>query len=460
VADRPHVVIIGGGFGGLEAARRLRGVRVTLIDRTNHHLFQPLLYQVAMAGLSPADIAAPIRRVLRGHPDVAVMLGEVTAIDVPGRRVQVDESDGERAWIAFDYLVVAAGARTSWFGHPEWEKAAVGLKDLDDAVEVRRRVLLAFEAAELEPDADRRRALLTFVVIGGGPTGVEVAGALAELERFVLARDFHRLKKGDAHVVLLEAGQRLLSAFPERLSEYAEARLRALGVEVRKGQRVTDIGPEGVVVGGERLPAATVVWGAGVEASPLGAQLPAERDRAGRVLVAPDCSLPGHPEVFVIGDLAAYVHQGGQPLPGVSPVALQQARYVARCIGADLKKRPRPAFRYLDKGSMATIGRSAAIAQIGRLRFTGLFAWLVWLAVHIFFLIGFRNRLMVMLNWAWSYLTYERGARLITGHRLHPGPPEGSVDRGAGVDGGTVPGGPAGRPLPVGTTSSPPPRRG
>ncbi len=423
---RPHVVIVGGGFGGIEAARALRRapVRVTLIDRTNHHLFQPLLYQVAMAGLSPADIAAPIRHILHDVKNCDTLLGEVTAIDLAGRRLDVDRADGERSWVAFDFLVLAAGARTTWFGHDEWARSAVGLKDLDEAVEIRRRVLVAFEAAEAETDADARRRLLNFVVIGGGPTGVEVAGALAELGRFVLARDFRHVRAEELRVILLEGGPRLLPAFPERLSAYAAERLGRLGVEVRLGALVSDIRPDGVCVGEEHLPSATVVWAAGVGASPLTAGLGVPLDRAGRVIVAPDCSLPGHPHVFAIGDIAAYPHtDDGRPLPGVSPVALQQARFVARQIAADLQKKPRGRFRYLDKGSMATIGRSAAVAVIGRFAFTGLFAWLVWLAVHIFFLIGFRNRLMVLINWAWSYFTYNRGARLITGRRLHAGPP-------------------------------------
>lgn len=423
---RPHVVIVGGGFGGLTAARALRRapVRVTLVDRRNHHLFQPLLYQVAMAGLSPADIAMPIRQILHRQRNATVVLGSVTAVDLGGRRVRVERVDGDAPWIDYDFLVLAAGARTAWFGHDDWGRWALGLKDVDDALEIRRRVLLAFEAAELEDDPDRRCRLQTFVVIGGGPTGVELAGALAELNRFVLAGDFRRVDHRQTRIVLVEAGPRILASFPERLSADAERRLQRLGVEVRTGTPVTEVGPEGVRVGDEWIPSLTVVWAAGVEAAPLARLLPVRRDKADRLLVEPDCSLPGHPEVFAIGDMAAFVHQTGEPLPGVSPVALQQARAVARNIRRTLRGRPRRPFRYIDKGSMATIGRSAAIAVVGPVRLTGFVAWLAWLAVHIFFLIGFRNRLFVLLEWAWAYLTYRRAARLITGDRLEPGPAE------------------------------------
>ncbi len=411
----PHIVIIGAGFGGLTTARALKRaqVRITLVDRTNHHLFQPLLYQVAMAGLSPADIAAPIRSILRKQKNVKVILDEATEVDFAQRVVRLRESE-----LRYDYLVLATGGRTSYFGHDEWEKFAPGLKDLDDAVEIRRRVLLAFEAAEKEPEAERRSQLLTFVVVGGGPTGVELAGAIAELARFVLARDFRLIDSRSAVVLLLEGGPRILPSFPLDLSESAARQLAELGVKVRVNAQVTNITEQGVFLSEELIRAATVIWAAGVQATSLTAKLGVPLDRAGRVLVEPELTLPGHREVFAIGDMTCFLHQTGKPLPGVSPVAIQMGQCVARNIQRALAGEPYEQFHYFDKGSMATIGRSAAIADLGRLHLSGFIAWLAWLLVHIYFLIGFRNRLLVLFNWAWSYFTYERGARLITGRRL------------------------------------------
>lgn len=410
----PHIVIIGAGFGGLTAAQALKKapVQITVIDRTNHHLFQPLLYQVAMAGLSPADIAAPIRSILSNQKNALVILAEATGVDFANREVVF----GERR-LAYDYLLLATGGRTSYFGHDEWEQFAPGLKDLDDAVEIRRRVLLAFEAAEKESDPQRRRELLTFVVVGGGPTGVELAGSIAELARFVLARDFRTIDPEAAEILLLEGGDKILASFTPDLSESALSQLTALGVKVRTGAHVTNIDETGVRLGDEKINAATVIWGAGVRATALTASLGVETDRAGRVVVARDLSLPNHREVFAIGDMTLF-HQDGKPLPGVSPVAMQMGECVARNIRHDLSGQPREEFHYTDKGSMATIGRKAAIAHVGKLKLSGFPAWLLWLALHIWFLIGFRNRFAVMFNWAWSYFTYQRGARLITGRRL------------------------------------------
>jgi len=404
-------VILGGGFGGLYAARALRRapVRVTLVDRRNHHLFQPLLYQVATAALNPSDIAHPIRRILRHQRNASVVLAEARAIDTAGRRVIL--SDGE---MSYDYLVVATGATHSYFGHDEWESAAPGLKTLEDALEIRRRVLLAFEAAERETDAARRSALLTFVVVGGGPTGVELAGALAEIARHVLASDFRRIDPRDARVILVEAGPRILPAFTPDLSEKAASQIARLGVAVRTGAAVTGIDGDGVTLGERRIEARTVLWAAGVAASPLARSIGAPLDRAGRVLVNPDLTVPGAANVFVIGDLAALV-QSGRPVPGVAPAAIQEGRHVAGNILRSLRGRPLEPFRYHDKGSLATIGRSAGVADFGRIKLSGFPAWLAWLVVHIFFLIGFRNRFLVLFEWAWVYLTYDRGARLITG---------------------------------------------
>ena len=443
-----RVVIVGGGFGGLIAAKHLRKVpvEVTLVDRANYHLFQPLLYQVAMAGLSPSDIAVPIRSALHRNANTRVLLDEVTSVDLASRTIHL----ASEAALPFDYLVLAAGAHTNYFGHPEWASFAPGLKDIDEAVEIRRRVLLAFEAAEREPDPARRRALLQFVVIGGGPTGVELAGALAELSRFVLSRDFRVVCPQDAEVTLLEAAPRILLPFEEKLSRSAVEQLAELGVKVRTGAMVTNVDQAGVHIkaqdGGEELvPASTVLWGAGVRARPLAKTLGVELDRAGRVIVGPDNAVPGHPDVFVIGDMASQNDQNGKPLPGLAPVAMQQARAVAANIARDLEGKPRAPFRYRDKGIMATIGRSRAVAQTKHTRFTGFPAWLAWIFVHLWFLVGFRNRFLVFYNWLYGYLTYRRGARLITGRRLRPGVPRqvvepseaerAAAERGAGLPG-------------------------
>ncbi len=413
----PHVVILGGGFAGLYAARGLRRapVRVTLIDRRNHHLFQPMLYQVATAALNPSDIAAPIRSVLRNQANAEVLLAEVSTIDVPTRRVTL--TDGSQ--IAYDYLIIATGAHHSYFGHNEWETLAPGLKSLEDAVEIRQRVLLAFERAERETDPVRRHAFLTFVIVGGGPTGVEMAGAVAELRRYALRRDFRRIDPGEATVMLLEGGTRLLPSYPPSLSDQAKKELRRLGVEVRTETMVTDIRPGSVVAAGWTIPTQTVIWAAGNLASPILNSLGAPLDSAGRAIVEPDCTIPGHPEVFVLGDAAHFEHQEGGPLPGVSPVAIQMGEYTAGVIAGDLNGEPRRAFQYWDKGQLAVIGRGRAVADIWKLHFGGLLAWFIWTFVHIFFLIGFRNRILVMIQWAWSYLTYGRGARLITAETPH-----------------------------------------
>ncbi|MEZ4469378.1 MAG: NAD(P)/FAD-dependent oxidoreductase [bacterium] len=405
----PHVVIIGGGFGGLQAARALRRapVRITLVDRRNHHLFQPLLYQVATAALTAPDIAAPIRKILRKQRNVRVILGMAERIDVAARRVELD--DGH---LDYDYLVVAAGATHSYFGHDEWRPFAPGLKTLGEALEIRRRVLLAYEAAEREEDPDRRARCLTFVVIGGGPTGVELAGALAEIAHHTMARNFRSFDPDAARVILVEAGPRILSAFDEGLAQKAQRALAKLRVEVRVGQPVSLIDADGVVVGGERITARTVLWGAGVRGVPLAATLGVPLDRGGRVLVGPDLAIPGHPEVFVVGDLAA-VADGDRTVPGVAPAAMQGGRHAARVIQASLAGTPRPPFQYRDKGSMATIGRSAAVAQIGRWRFSGYLAWLAWLLVHIMTLVDFRNRITVLVDWAFQWFTWQRGARVV-----------------------------------------------
>jgi len=408
----PHVLILGGGFAGLYAARALKRapVRVTLLDRRNHHLFQPMLYQVATAALNPSDIAAPIRSVLRDQPNTEVLLGEAESIDTARRRVVL--TDGADS--SYDYLIVATGARHSYFGHDEWEPLAPGLKSIEDAVTIRQRVLLAFEKAEREPDPVRRQALLTFVVIGGGPTGVEMAGAVAELRRYALPRDFRRIDAGEATVLLLEGGTRLLPSYPPSLSDKAKRELRRLGVEVRTETLVTNVRPGSVAAAGWTIPTQTVIWAAGNVASPVLRTLGTPVDRVGRAIVEPDCTIPGHPEVFVLGDAALFDHQEGGPLPGICPVAIQMGQYTARTIIGDLEGQPRRAFHYWDKGQLAVIGRGRAVADIWKLHFAGLIAWLVWTFVHIFFLIGFRNRILVMIQWAWSYLTHGRGARLIT----------------------------------------------
>jgi len=410
------VVIIGGGFGGLAAAQSLKNspVRVTIVDKTNHHLFQPLLYQVATAGLSPSEIASPIRSILRKQKNTRVLYAEVAAIDLANRTVRMRE--GELADLRYDFLILATGAQNNYFGNDDWARYTVGLKDIDDAIQIRRRVLLSFEEAERLAGAEGAKRLLTFVVIGGGPTGVELAGALSELSRFALARDFKNIDPGSTRIVLIEMNDRILATFAEDLSAKAVHQLEALGVRVRTGARVTGIDQQGVHLGDELVPANIIVWAAGVRATPITAGLGVPVDRSGRIIVEPDCSIPGHPEAFAIGDTALYLHQGGKPLPGVSPVAMQQGRYVARNIDRSVRGRTRkPRFHYFDKGNMATIGRSRAIAEVGKLKLSGFLAWLTWLVVHLFFLIGFRNRLVVLIDWAYSYFTFKRGVRLITG---------------------------------------------
>ncbi len=407
----PHVLIIGAGFGGLEAAKLLGGepVRVTVIDRTNYHLFQPLLYQVATAALSPADIAAPIRAVLRESPNMDVMLADVRSIDVANKRVVTSERE-----ISYDHLILATGARHSYFGNDQWEKLAPGLKSLEDAVEIRRRLLLAFEYADRVTDEAARRAAMTFAVIGGGPTGVEMAGAISEIARFTLAQDYRHIDPSSARVILIEGGDRVLGSFPEDLSASAVKQLQALGVEVITGERAENLTEEGLEVAGRFIPCRVKIWAAGNAASALGKTLGAPVDRAGRVIVKADLTIPDHPEVQVIGDLANFSHQTGQPLPGVSPVAMQQGRHAARNILGILDGRKPQRFWYWDKGSMATIGRNKAVADLSFVHFSGLPAWLAWLFVHVVFLVGFRNRVAVLFQWAWAYLTFNKGARLIT----------------------------------------------
>ena len=411
-----HIVIIGAGFGGLAAARTLASanVRITLIDRSNHHLFQPLLYQVATAGLSAPAIAAPIRHIFAKQRNLTTLMANVAAIDRP--RQQVVLEDGSE--IIYDYLIVAAGATHSYFGHDEWAKVAPALKTLEDAFEIRRRILMAFEHAEREADPAERAGWLTFTVIGAGATGVEMAGTLAEIARHTLDGEFRRIDSRSARVILIEGASRVLPPFPEDLSEKARRQLEKLGVEVRVNCRVTVIDGEGVtfatVNGDERLPSRTVIWAAGVAASPLGQTLGVPLDRAGRVLVRPDLSIAGYPEIFVIGDIAAATSDG-KPVPGVSPAAKQMGRIAARNILRRIKSQETVAFRYRDYGSLATIGRKAAVAMLGRIKFSGFSAWLFWLFVHVYFLIGFRNRLIVLMDWAWAYLTFERNARIIAG---------------------------------------------
>ncbi|WP_337176451.1 NAD(P)/FAD-dependent oxidoreductase [Paludisphaera sp.] len=411
-----RVVVIGAGFGGLAAIRGLRKApaRISVIDRKNHHLFQPLLYQVATAGLNPSDIARPIRRIVRGRKWAEVLLADVTGIDTERRVVTL--ADGE---VPYDYLIVAAGATHSYFGNPEWEEFAPGLKSIEDALEIRRRMLLAFEIAERETDEATRREWLTFAVVGGGPTGVELAGTLRDVARMTLAKDFTHIDPSTARVVLIEGGPRVLGGFEPEASESARKQLERLGVEVRTGERVTRIDADGVMVGDERIAARTVLWAAGVAASPLGRTLGAPTDRAGRVMVHPDLTVPGHPEIHVVGDLA-HLEQDGAPIPGVAPAATQMGAHAARNIVRAMEGEPPLPFRYVDKGSMAAIGRGAAVAQLGRLKLSGVLAWLAWLFVHILFLIGFRNRMLVMFQWAWSYFSYDRGARLITSRAEGP----------------------------------------
>ncbi len=408
--DGPHVVILGGGFGGLYAAKALAraSVRVTLVDRRNHHLFQPLLYQVATAGLSAVDIAQPIRKILRHQRNVTVLMAEATKVDPDGQVVQLRGGEA----LAYDHLIVATGATHSYFGHDSWAAHAPGLKQMEDALEIRRRVLLAYERAEGEPDPEKRRAWLTFVVIGAGPTGAELAGALAEIAHHTLVKDFRRFDSSDAHILLLEGTDRVLPSYPSDLSAVAQRQLESLKIEVRTGTLVTGIDEGGVWIGEERIAAHTVLWAAGVEASSLGRGLGAPLDRVGRVKVLADLSLPGYPNCAVIGDLAVF-EQDGMAVPGIAPAAIQQGRHAAHNLLRRLRGQPPESFRYLDKGSMATLGRRAAVAVVGKRHLSGLPAWLAWLLVHLFFLIGFRNRFVVMFEWAWAYLTYQRSARLI-----------------------------------------------
>ena len=413
-AGRPRVLILGGGFGGLSVARRLAGAdaQITLVDRRNHHLFQPLLYQVATASLSATSIAAPLRHILRRQRNLTVLMEEVTAVDLAARRVDC----GSR-WLDYDWLVIATGATHAYFGHDEWAPFAPALKTLDDAQSIRRRVLLAFEQAEREDDPERRQAWLNFVVVGGGSTGVELAGTLIELARHTLRGEFRHFDSRSASVRLVEAGPRLLAGYDPVLSDKARRQLERLGVQVHTGAPVTAIDAAGVNLGERRLPARTVLWAAGVAASSVGTMLGAPLDKAGRVRVDEDLGVPGHAGVFVIGDLASVVRPDGSPVPGVAPAAKQMGEYVGAMIARQLHgdDRPQPPFRYRDAGSLATIGRMAAVAQFGKLRLSGLPAWIVWLLVHIYFLIGFRNRLAVMLDWAWAYWTHQRQARIVSG---------------------------------------------
>ncbi len=413
----PQVVIIGAGFGGLNAALSLarHPVRITLIDRRNHHNFQPLLYQVATAGLSPGEIATPIRWIVRKHHNIEVLLGEVNEFDLERRIVKFADRE-----ILYDFLIVAAGASHAYFGHDDWEPFAPGLKTIEDALEIRRRVLLAFELAERHAAGTGENVQLNFVIVGGGPTGVELAGTLSEIAHRALAEEFNSIDTRSARIILLEGGPRILPAYSEDLSRSAEEQLRGLGVEVHTSTMVTDVESAAVHMGTTRLPAAVILWAAGVAASPLGKKLEAPVDRAGRVLVNADLSVPGHPEVFVIGDLAALKDKNGQLVPGVAPAAIQQGKATARNIANELQGKPRRDFHYVNKGSLATIGRAAAIAEFGKIHISGFIAWLSWLFVHVFFLIGFRNRILVMIQWAWSYFTYERGAQLITGDQTLP----------------------------------------
>ncbi len=408
----PHVVIVGGGFAGLWATRALASapVRITLLDRGNHHLFQPLLYQVATAGLSAPDIAAPLRHILRRQKNVEVRMATVARIDAAGKRVELDDGSA----IAFDFLLLASGATHAYFGNDHWAAHAPGLKTLDDALDLRRKLLLAFERAEAADDPAEREAWLSFAVVGGGPTGVELAGTLAEIARHTLKDEFRNIDPAQARVRLVEAGPRVLSSFPEDLSEKARRQLEKLGVEVATGTPVADITADGYRLGETFVPAKTVVWAAGVAASPLGRTLGVELDRAGRVPVLPDLTVPGHPDLFVAGDLAS-LQQDGRPVPGVAPAAKQMGRHVAQSIRARLSGRTTTPFAYRDYGNLATIGRMAAVVDFGRLKLSGLLAWWFWLTAHVFFLIGFRNRLVVLLNWFWAYWSYQRAARIILG---------------------------------------------
>ncbi|UEM21803.1 NAD(P)/FAD-dependent oxidoreductase [Skermanella mucosa] len=416
---RPRVVVIGAGFAGLAAANELGGkeIDVTLIDRRNYHLFVPLLYQVASAALSPADIAEPIRRIVSRHANIEVMLGEVVGIDKEARSVAL--ADGSA--VSYDRLVVATGSTHSYFGHDEWERHATGLKTIEDARQIRGRVLMAFEQAEICPDPAKQQSLMTTVIVGAGPTGVEMAGAIAELSRHTLARDFRNIDPETARVILVEAGPRVLPAFPPELSEYAHRALTKLGVTVMVDTPVEDVTAEGVTVGGRVVPAGTIVWGAGVRASPAGTWLDVETDKAGRVKVGDDLGVPGHPDIFVLGDTALAMHDDGQPLPGLAQVAKQQGEHVGRHLHAHLTRgEPMPPFRFKNRGNLATIGRNSAVADFGKTKLKGFVAWLLWGVVHVYLLIGFRNRLLVTMQWLVAYATYQRGARLITGERKAP----------------------------------------
>lgn len=417
--QHPRVVVIGAGFAGINAAKALSGtpVQVTVVDRKNHHTFQPLLYQVALAVLSPAEIASPIRAVLRRSDNEEVLLGEVSGFDLEKKLVKIDGLD-----LPYGYLVVASGATHAYFGHPEWAQFAPGLKTIEDAIEIRRRVLLAFETAEREVVAGHQAPDLTFVVIGAGPTGVELAGAIADISKRYMERDFRSIDPAKARIILLEGGPRVLPVYPDDLSASAEKQLTQMGVEVRTNAMVTGVEPGVVTVGKEKIPAAVILWGAGVSASPLGRMLGAGTDRAGRVVVEKDLTVPGHPEVFVVGDLAAVrlrhkdgvEMKDGKFVPGLAPAAIQMGKFAARQIKRSLAGKPREIFVYRDKGTLATIGRSRAVADLGKLQFSGYLAWLAWLFIHLFFLIGFRNRILVMMEWAWAYITYKSSARLIT----------------------------------------------
>ncbi len=414
---KPHVVILGGGFGGITVAKGLRRapVQVTLVDRSNHHLFQPLLYQVATAGLSPADIAAPIRSILSRQDNVEVLMAEVMGVDPVHRLVLL-----KGRTVHYDTLVIGLGARYNYFGHSDWPRFAPSLKSVVDATRIRRMILLAFEAAEMESDPDKRKALLTFVLVGAGPTGVEMAGSIAELAHQALKSDFRHIDPRSTRILLIEAGSRILASFPQELADKASRKLHSLGVEIQAGQRVEHVDGNGVIVSGHRIDSKTVIWSAGVVASPAGGWLKAEVDRVGRVKVREDLTVPGYPEIFAIGDTAC-VMQKGQALPGLAPVALQEGCYVAKLIRRRLKARKAPKnrgadlpFRYFDKGNLATVGRTYAVADLGKIKLSGLIAWFAWVVVHIYYLIGFRNRLVVLMEWAWAYLTFQRGARIIT----------------------------------------------
>ncbi len=423
--SKPRVAIIGAGFGGLTAARALANapVEVTIVDEANHHLFQPLLYQVATGALSPAEIARPIRAILARQANCEVVLGKVTAVDTQQRKIEFHDGGLRNDSLPYDYLIVAAGARHSYFGHEEWERLAPGLKTLQDALEIRRRILMAFEKADRETDAAAKAAALTFVVVGGGPTGVELAGAIGEIARHLVSPGFRNISPSEIRVLLVENAPRILLSFPEDLAQAACESLRRIGVEVLTGSLVTGIEPGRVLMGDRAIPALTVLWAAGVVASPLAKSLGGPLDRAGRVMVNKDLTIPGQPNVFVIGDLACFTHQTGHPLPGVAPVAMQMGVHAAHnivraCDGQALKD-----FHYLDKGNLATIGRAAAVADLGKIKLSGLVAWIAWLAIHIFFLIGFRNRLVAIFTWAWTYVTYDRAAMLIVGSDPSSAPP-------------------------------------